>query len=345
MGETIDITQWITPIALITSGIILGTIFERVVLGKLKKIASKTTWEGDEMILAALRGMTFLWFIIAGLYGAALTSPLKPAYATIIEKVLLIAVILSLTIVLARISVGLVKLYSQKVEGILPSTSIFINLTRLLVFLLGSLIMLHSLGVSIMPLLTALGVGGLAVALALQDTLSNLFAGVHIIASRQILPGNYVKLDSGEEGYVTDITWRSTTIRTFPNNLVIVPNSKLSAAIITNYDLPETNIKFYVPVGVSYDSNLEKVERVTVDVAKEIMSTVPGGVPDSEPVIRFHTFADFSINLTVVLHSREFADQYLIKHEFIKKLHERYRNEGIEIPFPVRTVYTRENKE
>jgi small-conductance mechanosensitive channel len=85
-------------------------------------------------------------------------------------------------------------------------------------------------------------VGGLAVALALQDTLSNLFAGLHIIASKKLLPGDYFLLDSGEEGYVQDVNWRNTFIRTLRNNMIVVPNARLASAILTNYYQPSSEM-------------------------------------------------------------------------------------------------------
>ncbi|CUS87009.1 Small-conductance mechanosensitive channel [Candidatus Kryptonium thompsonii] len=253
--------------------------------------------------------------------------------------------ILSVTIVIANISVGFINMYSKKAQDVLPSTSLFVYLTRIIVFIIGILIILHSLGISITPILTALGVGGLAVALALQDTLSNLFAGLHIILTRQIKPGDYIKLETGEEGYVVDITWRNTTIRELPNNYIIIPNLKLAQAIVKNHYLPDREISVTVQLGVSYDSDLEKVERVTIEVAKEVMMEVPGGIPEFQPFIRYHTFGDFSINFTVIMRCREFTDQYLIKHEFIKRLHKRYKDEGIIIPFPIRTVYINKENE
>ncbi len=333
--------KWILPLAFIAGGILIGLIFEKIVLDKLKRISAKTKWQGDEMVITSLRGMVVLWLGLAGIYGAILSIPVKPALSHILEKILLIIFILSVTIVVSRITVGFVKLYSLRTEGTFPSTSIFTNFTMFVVFVLGILIILHSLNISITPLLTALGVGGLAVALALQDTLSNFFAGVQILASKQIKPKDYVKLDTGEEGYINDITWRNTIIKTLPNNMVIIPNSKLASAIVTNYNLPEQIVKVYIPVGVSYESDLEKVEKITVEVAKEIMREIPGAVPELEPVVRYHTFADFSINFTVLLYAKEFVDQYFLKHEFVKRLHERYNREGIEIPFPIRTVYTK----
>jgi len=203
-------------------------------------------------------------------------------------------------------------------------------------------LILNTLNINITPFITSLGIAGLAVGLALQDTLSNFFAGLYILISKKIKPGDYISLDSGIEGYVEDITWRNTTIRQLPNNIVIVPNSKLASSIITNYYLPEKELAVLVQVGVSYNSDLEKVERVTIEVAKEVMKEVPGGVPNFEPFIRYHTFGDFSINFTVILRAQSYVDRYLVTHEFIKRLHKRYKEEGIEIPFPIRTVYLRQ---
>jgi small-conductance mechanosensitive channel len=186
--------------------------------------------------------------------------------------------------------------------------------------------------------LATLGVGGLAVALALQDTLSNLFAGFHITVAKQIRIGDYVRLDSGEEGYVTDINWRTTKIKMLPNNVVLVPNEKLTKAIVTNYYLPDKEMAVTVNIGVHYKSDLNHVERVTCDVAREVMISTPGAASGFEPFIRYGGFGESSISLTVILRVKEFVDQYLIKHEFIKKLHERYAKEGIVIPYPIRAV-------
>jgi small-conductance mechanosensitive channel len=240
---------------------------------------------------------------------------------------------------LAKMTAGFVSIYVQREDVPLPSTSIFRNLTKLLVFLIGIMVILQVLGISITPILTALGVGGLAAALALQPTLANLFSGLQIIAAKQLHPGDYVKLDSGEEGYVTDITWRNTTIRALPNNMIIVPNSKLASTIFTNYYQPQQETGVLIQVGVSYASDLKKVEKVTIEVGKEVMKEVEGGVPEFEPLIRYHTFDDSSINFMVVLRTKEYVGKYLITHEFIKRLHERYDKEGIVIPFPITTIH------
>ncbi len=173
----------------------------------------------------------------------------------------------------------------------------------------------------------------------MQDTLSNIFAGFHITLSKQIRVGDYIKLDTGQEGYVVDIGWKNTKVRELPNNIIMIPNSKLSQAIVTNYYMPEKDMAVLVQVGVDYSSDLEKVEKVTVEVAKDVLKTVSGGDKSFEPFIRYHTFADSSINFSVILRGKEFTDKFLVTHEFIKRLKARYDKENITIPFPIRTVH------
>ncbi len=201
------------------------------------------------------------------------------------------------------------------------------------------LVFLDMVGISVTPLIASLGIGSIAVAFALKETLSNLFSGLYLIVDQPIRVGDYIRIESGEEGYVETIGWRSTHIRMLQNNVVIVPNERLTSKIITNYDLLDHELAVLVSLGVAYESDLEKVEKITVEVAREIMQTTPGGVPSFEPFIRYDTFGDFSIRFTVILRGKEFVDQYLIKHEFVKKLHRRYHKEGIVIPTLLNPLY------
>jgi small-conductance mechanosensitive channel len=344
MPDSVWLNNFLLPIAFILGGLTLGWVFDRFILHEIRKIAAKTKWESHDVIIRGIHGMVILWFTLAGVYGALHSVEIRPMILTTGLMILRVIVIFSVTITLVRIAVGFVDLYSRRVGGAFLTTSLFSNITRIVVFSLGLLVIFESMGISITPMLTALGVGGLAVALALQDTLSNLFAGIHIIASRKLRPGDYIKIESGDEGHVTDITWRNTTIRTFANNMVVVPNAKLSSSVVTNFFMPETRMAVPVTIGVSYASDLGKVERVTVEVARQVMNEVEGGVPGSEPFLRYHTFGDSSIIFTIYLYAREYNDLYLVKHEFVKRLHERYREVGIEIPFPIRTVFMRQTK-
>lgn len=322
-------------------GLLAGLFTRRWVLPRLARAASRTSSELDDILVSSLRGPVVLWGLLIGLTAGTTVVPLPAAWGSIAHETVLAVTIMSVTWVVSQIAVGFVRHHARVALGTLPSVELLSNLTRAVTLLLGGFIVLQSLGISITPLLTALGVGGLAVGLALQDTLANVFAGIHILLSRQVRPGDFVRLSSGEEGYVQDITWRYTTIRQLPNNLTIVPNAKLASSVTANFMLPDAEQAVLVEVGVAYDSDLQVVERVTIEVGQDVMRTVDGGVPSFVPFIRYHTFGDSSIQFTTILRGKDYVAQYLLKHEFIKRLADRYRQEGIEIPFPIRTVYQR----
>jgi small-conductance mechanosensitive channel len=326
------------PLGFALLGLFVGMLVRRALrsTGITGNASGNRSW--TRVIMTALGGSLALWFSIIGLYIATALIHLEPAVARIIQSVLVALVILSVSWTLARVAGAVLGHAAAGATGRLASATLLVNVTRLTIFALGLLVVLQTLGVSITPVLTALGVGGLAVGLALQDTLANFFAGVHILTSGQVRPGDFVKLESGEEGYVVDITWRYTTIRQLANNVTIVPNAKLASAITTNYYRPDRELAVLVPVGVSYASDLAHVEAVTVDVASSVMREVPGGVASFQPFIRYGAFGDSSITLTVIMRGAEVVDQHLLRHEFIKRLHQRYRREGIVIPFPMRTL-------
>ncbi len=303
-------------------------------LRHLTRRAERGWWRGSGTVLALLRPLAVWGAVIAGLWTATLSLRLASGWRNDADHALLGLTVLAVTLAAMRVAGDAVRISTHARAGVSASATIFVNIARIAVLALGLLILLSTLGVSITPLLTALGVGGLAVALALQDTLTNLFAGVHILASGKVQPGDFIALESGQEGYVVDTNWRNTTIRQLPNNLVIVPNATLAASIMTNYQRPEREMSVTVQVGVAYDSDLEQVERVTREVGREVMRTVDGGVPSHDPLVRYHTLGDFSINFSVILRTSEVTSQYVIVHEFIKRLHRRYREEEIEIPFP-----------
>ncbi|MFG1664847.1 mechanosensitive ion channel family protein [Streptomyces sp. Y7] len=317
---------------------LLAAFLLRTLMRWLGKHAVRTRWSGDDLIVDVLRTVVPWSAFLGGAASAGAALPLTRTVQHNVNQTLTVLLIFVVTLAAARGIAGVMRSVTQSRPGVAGSATIFVNITRILVLAIGFLVVLQTLGISIAPLLTALGVGGLAVALALQDTLANLFAGIHILASKTVQPGDYIRLSSGEEGYVEDINWRQTTVRALSNNLIVIPNGELAKSNMTNFMRPEQELTILVQVGVAYDSDLDHVERVTNEVIGEVMTEVEGALPDHEPIIRFHTFGDSRIGFTVILGVGEFSDQYRIKHEFIKRLHRRYRREGISIPAPTRTV-------
>ncbi len=322
----------LTPALVSAVAIFIMFILRYVFMSLLRRWMSKTGIKINELIVSVLKSPSIYWCIAIGLYIGIEISDLPRKYMPYVDKTIAVIIIFSVTIALANLFVRIFENYIQKSDITVPATGIVFGVFKGSIVVAGLLIIFNVLGISITPLITALGVGGLAVALALKDTLSNLFAGLHMIASKEINPGDYIKLDSGEEGTIKDITWRSTSISSPANNIIIVPNAKVAAATITNFAAPDSEVTFSIQARAAYGGDLEKIEKVALEVAKKIMSGIPGGIPEYEPSVRFNNFGDMGISFSVSLKAREWASHYLIKHEFIKALQKRYVEEGISIP-------------
>ena len=297
--------------------------------------------EGAMPILAVLRLPSFVWCFVPGIAAAIAVSDLPRRAAGVLQLALVAAIIFSVTVTLANIAgvlimrAGARKALGGQVTGLAQTSA------RGAVFIVGFLVLLAALGVKITPLLTALGVGGLAVALALQDTLSNLFAGMHLLADRPIRVGDYVKIGDSVEGFVVDVGWRSTRVRLLQNSVVIVPNSTVAKSTIINYDLPESRMALLIQVNVEYSSDPDHVERVLVDEAERAAHDVEGLLAEPKPTARLIPgFGESALQFTLVCHIKQFVDQYLVQHELRKRILRRLRTEGIAIPFPTRVVHT-----
>ena len=342
----VQISAWIYVPVVYFLWVCALLLCKKIVFNRIRHWVGRTKTQIDDVLLNALNLPLMLLVFVSGMVVLEKISPLgEDAQLTRYFFIALRATaIVAVIIFFDRLLRGLIQNYSNKVDILKSTSGVTQGIVRVIVLGLGALILLDSFGVSITPLIASLGIGSLAVALALQPTLENFFSGVQIMVDKPIMVGHFIKLESGEEGYVEKIGWRSSWVRMLPNNTVVIPNNILVNSRVTNYYYPAEDMAVLIQVGVHYDSDLEHVEKVTIEVGEEIMKTVEGGVPEFKPFIRYHTFNDSSIDFSVILRCKEFVANYMIKHEFIKKLHKRYDEEGIVIPFPIRAInYSQEN--
>lgn len=317
----------------------LGYLMRAVLMRRLAVMFGRTATDLDDLILASTKKHFPIWFLFGGVVLAARVAPLSERVVRILDRAASMGVAVSITFAAATLATSLVVRQTQRAGAATGTTTLAQNVVRLLVFSVGGLLVLSNLGLSITPLLTALGIGSLAVALALQPTLSNFFAGLHIAVAKPIRVGDFVELESGAKGYIEDIGWRATRIRELPSNLIIVPNARVAEMVVTNFALPAPEQSVVIQVGVSYASDLERVERVACGVAREVLQSVDGGVQDFDPFIRYHTFGESSIDFSVILRVQTYVDRYLVTHQFIKNLKAAFDREQIEIPFPQRVFH------
>ena len=301
---------------------------------------------GWSSVPQAIRLPSILWSIVLGLWAgnevARQTESLPPRLSQQVGTLLEVAVIFSVTVTVANVFTTLVQGASDRRALGRPVTGLGQAVARGVVYIIGLLVLLAALGIQITPILTALGVGGLAVALALQDTLTNLFAGVHLLADKPIRVGDYVKLADSVEGHVVDIGWRSTRVRMLQNVVVTIPNKRVAESIITNYDMPESRMALSIRVAVDYGADPDLVERILLEETKQATGEVPGLLAEPEPSARLIPgFGEFSLDFTLVCHVKSFTDQFVVQHELRRRILRRFATEGVRIPVQVRGVELR----
>jgi small-conductance mechanosensitive channel len=311
--------------------------FVVVILGRTKKLTSISRTNLDDLILSHLTRPIHIGFQLAGIVLALFfLFPDLVIYGYGYETIIFVVLVIWGGYTISRIIQALVHWYEKNGEEEEGQKSVFgflESIIRLAIWSLAFLFLLNHFGVDISALLAGFGIAGIAVALALQNSLSGVFSAVSLVIDKPIRNGDFVTLDDGTEGFVEDISMRSTQIRTFANNTVIVPNTKLTQMVITNHFLPDEEVGIVLPLSVAYDSDLEKVEELTIEVAKNVLAEYPG-VEDFEPIVRFKEFGDSGIKLILIARSKTFLDKNVVKHELIKALHKAFGKNKIEIPYP-----------
>ncbi|MDP3064127.1 MAG: mechanosensitive ion channel [Chloroflexota bacterium] len=325
---------------------VLISLASRFILNQVKaRLTSRTGTVLDDLIIDAMTLPLALIIIVAGAYIALLQVSFLDAHLANIRNLFVVVYVFIGTMAAGRAINVALSWYGTEIatrtktdmdEKLIP---VLRRIVTIVIYGIGLIIILDRFNVNISPLIAGLGISGLAVALALQPTLSNFLAGTYVMGDGIIRKGHYIALEGGPEGSVEEIGWRTTKLRHWQGNLIIMPNSKLAEAIVTNFDAPEPPVVFVVECGVSYKSDLKVVERVTLEVARQILQTFPEGAKDFQPVVRFKEFGDSNINFAIVMKSVHRDGQFLLKHEFVKALHQRFTQEGIEIQYPARKLY------
>src|SRR2546425_3320107 len=331
-------SPWLLAPIVLVLWVAVFLIVKKVVLPAMRRVARRTPWTWDNILVDALSTPLLIAILSSGLLVFERILPLQPEWDRGIDVLFAFSIVLALVLFADRTTRGALDRLAAGSPVMQVARGLIQAGVRGVIIGIGLLIFLDSVGISITPILASLGVGSLAVALALQDTLANLFAGLYMIADKPIEPGHMIRLPGGEEGHVTKIGWRSTWIRQPPNSMLVIPNAKLAGGVIINYDLPQPEIAVTIPVGVHYHSDLGSVESVTLDVARGVQRTVAGAVAEAEPVLRFLGFGDSSIQLNVTLRARDFTGMGEVRHQVLKRVQSRFRQEGIIIPYPVRTL-------
>ena len=343
----LDHQLWLpaTSVSIFLVGVTLAFVFNKALYPLVLKFTNFTPTNLDVRLVRAFRRPLTLGILVAGLY-FAIILPLDLAHAIrhIVDKA---AAILGLILAVFALTGAVSNVFQWYSEEISPQTTSTLDdrlmpmmrrIVMALIYALGALLVLDLLNVNISPLIAGLGLGGLAVALALQPTLSNLFAGTYVMTEGVVTQGDYIELENGVAGYVIDVGWRSTRLRTWTNNLVVVPNSRFAETIITNYQGPIPAVNIYLTCGVSYDSDLAVVEQVCQEEMDRLLEADPRAVREYGAYFAYESFDDSNITFYLFLQARDRIASFEVQSELIRMVHERFREEGIAINYPMRTI-------
>lgn len=333
----LTLTRWpeldraIWSLVTLVGVLLIGWLINRVVIRRLQRTASRTAATWDDAVIEQLRSRVPLWSILLGVWLALGYWEIKGRWATLTTEFITILAVMSVAISAAAVAVRMLSDAARanpdvKIPGLAR------NVIRIVILTIGLLVALTSAGIEIAPMLAALGVGGLAAALALQEPLSNLFAGLFVTIAGQLRIGDYVRIEGGPEGTIIDFRWNATQLQSMAGNVVIVPNAKLSQALVTNFHRPTTDSGFGIEFVVAADADLKTVERLGVEAATLVMREVAGGMPDVAPSVRFLGFSDLGVRCAVNVRTRQFSDQALVRHELIKRMQAALVEAGIGIP-------------
>jgi len=339
-----SISPVIVPIILVVGFIFMAYIIN-FLLKKISHLTSKTETTLDDDIINNMKGPIRAILALIGVYLAVFyVEPDLTIYEFSLTQIFEILGVLAVAYTFTKISNTVFEWYSGREEKGKTrmdkgAITLLKKLVAIFIYSMALLSIITIFNINITPILAGLGIGGIAVALAAKDTLAGLIAGLYLAIDRPIKIGDYIEVD-GTKGYVVDIGWRTTKIRTLGKNLIIIPNANLSDSVIKNYDSPVQYISVIAAVGVAYGSDLEKVEKVTIEAAKRVIaSNKSEALQNFSPIVRFKEFADSSINLKVIIKAKHYAAQFKLMHELIKEIHKTYKKEGIEIPFPQHDIH------
>lgn len=333
-----DPFELVVPVALLLGTIVGGLIVRSLLFRIVRGWARRTDSHLDVLTTDSLRGPIVLWSIILGLHFATQNSEIPRAYLKYVPRTLAVLWIISLTMAMSQFAGNAVHFYGGRVTGAQSVTSLTRKLAQLAVVLIGFAWLLRVFDVSLAPLVTTLGVSGLAVALALQDTLSNLFAGFYVSISGLLHIGDYIKLNTGEEGYVTDINWRCTMMRNSSDNLIVVPNSKLGQAIYTNFSLPDRHFSISISFTVSADSDVDKVRTLLLEETIQASHEIKGMLAEPPPAVLFNPGTDSAVQFQVNYNVADFGSQFRVQSELRMRLFKKLRSAGIALATPARAV-------
>ena len=337
----ITTNKYVHSMIILTAFYLLSQIFVFISQRILLQITKRTKTNIDDLIVAKTSKPISFILLLAGLRLAIIPHPIRPDILDIIEhsiSTLIIAVVTYIVIIVFDIFISnWGRKFASRTESTVDDevVTLFQRFSRIIVGFVGIIFILEVWGIQVGPLLASLGIAGIAVAFALQNTLGNIFGGISLIIDRSVTVNDFIKLDDNTEGFVVDIGLRSTKIKSKDGDLIIVPNGKLADSKIYNYHKPLPMTRVTIEFGVKYGSDVEKVKKI---VLNEI-NKVKGALKEPAPAVVFDELGDFALKFKAFFWVASIDKKLEAREAAMTAIYNALNRNKIVIPFPTRTVY------
>ncbi|MEE8167599.1 MAG: mechanosensitive ion channel domain-containing protein [Candidatus Hydrothermarchaeales archaeon] len=332
--------NYLVALAIVLAAIVVSKLFLTFVERYVEEFAKKTDTKIDDFILRITKVPIYILLILLGIYFAL--AYVQFPWLSGIEGFFKVIGIVIVTWVGYSISSVIIREYGQSLAS-RTSTDIYDilvpvaeKITKITIIAIGILVVLDILRIDITPMIAGMGIAGIAIAMAAQDTLSNVFSGFYLMVDRPFAIGDRILLESGELCEVMNIGMRSTRLyNVIDHTQITIPNSGIANTRITNISAPDTKLKLAVPIGVAYESDIDKVKKILLEIADE----APHVLQKPPSSATFRSFGDSSLNLMLVVWIDDVKEKITVLDYINCRIKDMFEEEGIEIPFPIRTVY------
>jgi len=324
-------SRWLIAAAVLAGWIIVLLVLKRVVLALSRRVFQRSHLERLIPLIDAIAPALTVAIVVSAIEVAAQVAPVPEVWRGDVAIIMTAGIVSALVVFADNLS----RLWLRQAATRYPLFSggygLVTSAVRGVIIAFGLLMFLASVGISIGPLLASLGITSLAIALALQETVKNVISGFFLIADKPLEIGDYVRLQSGQEGRLFELGWRSSKFRMLSSEVVVVPNSQLVDSIVTNYRSSEGEVAISIDFAVLNSNNPAQVERVARDVAREVVVSVAPDGHVCAPDILFQGISGNLINLTVLIRAPTSDSIASVRSEFIKRLLARFAREEIRL--------------
>ncbi len=330
-------------LAILVITIIIAFLAKIILRQVVKPLAKKTKTKIDDLIIKSLSSIIFYIVFLIGLRVSVQNFELRENVQTVFEGIINTLLILAVSLLLLKIINSFAQQWMREWKFRTKTTAderlipLFQKILKAIVIILAVIFIFNAWKVNISPLLATVGIAGLAIGLAVKDTLSNILGGLQLVLDKTFKVGDKVQLESGELGVILDIGLRSTKLKTYDNEVIYIPNGYLANAKIKNFTHPDVSIRVNVNFGVVYGSDTEKVQKVVIEAIKKIETVIE----EPEPAVQFLKMSDFSLDFVARAWVKSYGEAYSTQLKMTDEIYNALNRANIGIPFPTRTVYTK----